>query len=70
MPDGFILTSHFRTTPDYVQVTGTFDPTRMSINSTQGVADCGGEYDNHGPDGTGNPVGAAVDGASDFFQFV
>ncbi|KAH9451907.1 hypothetical protein Pst134EA_025846 [Puccinia striiformis f. sp. tritici] len=29
-----------------------------------------GEYDNHGAMGVGNPVGAAVDGAQDFMQFM
>ena len=45
MPDGFILTSHFRKTADYVQISGTYNPAVMNLASN----DCGGEYDNHGP---------------------
>lgn len=65
-PDGFIKTAHFRRTDKYVQISGTYDPAKMNLSPT----DCGGEYDNHGPEGVGNPVGAAVDGAHDFMQFM
>ncbi|EFP76502.1 uncharacterized protein PGTG_02943 [Puccinia graminis f. sp. tritici CRL 75-36-700-3] len=66
MPDGFIKTSHFRHTDKYVQISGTYDPSKMNLSPN----DCGGEYDNHGAMGVGNPVGAAVDGAHDFMQFM
>ncbi|KAH9821938.1 hypothetical protein DFH28DRAFT_923398 [Melampsora americana] len=81
-PDGFIKTAHFRKTSDYVQISGTYNPAKMNLASN----DCGllgisfrahlihcynsGEYDNHGAMGVGNPVGAAVDGAHDFMQFI
>ncbi|KAH8928934.1 hypothetical protein BT69DRAFT_1236513 [Atractiella rhizophila] len=65
-PDGFITRAHFRRAADYVQVSGTYDWARMNLNPY----DCGGEYDNHGPDGVGNPVGAHIDGGQDFFQFL
>jgi len=66
IPDGFIKTAHFRRTDKYVQITGTYDPSKMNLSPN----DCGGEYDNHGAMGVGNPVGAAVDGAHDFMQFM
>ncbi|PLW51262.1 hypothetical protein PCASD_01073 [Puccinia coronata f. sp. avenae] len=67
MPDGFIKTAHFRHTDKYVQISGTYDPSKMNLSPN----DCGGEYDNHGAMGrVGNPVGAAVDGAHDFMQFM
>ncbi|KAI5481104.1 hypothetical protein MNV49_005539 [Pseudohyphozyma bogoriensis] len=39
MPDGFVQTAHFRNTSDYVQISGTFDWTKMNLNPY----DCGGE---------------------------
>ncbi|MBW0483955.1 hypothetical protein O181_023670 [Austropuccinia psidii MF-1] len=66
MPAGFIKTAHFRNTSKYVQISGTYDPSKMNLSPN----DCGGEYDNHGALGVGNPVGAAVDGAHDFMQFI
>lgn len=66
MPDGFIKTAHFRKTDKYVQISGTYDSMKMNLSPN----DCGGEYDNHGALGVGNPVGAAVDGAHDFMQFM
>ncbi|KAK4053633.1 hypothetical protein OIO90_003872 [Microbotryomycetes sp. JL221] len=59
MPDYFIETAHFRRTPDYVQISGTYQWTRLNINP----GDSGGEYDNKGPSGQGNPVGADVAGS-------
>ncbi|KAM0786022.1 hypothetical protein ACM66B_006837 [Microbotryomycetes sp. NB124-2] len=56
MPDYFIKSAHVRRTPDYIQVSGEYQWTRLNLNP----ADCGGEYDNHGPSGKGNPVGADV----------
>ncbi|KAL8279129.1 hypothetical protein RQP46_008385 [Phenoliferia psychrophenolica] len=64
MPDGFIKTAHFRNTSDYVQISGTFDWTVMNLNPY----DCGGEYDNHGAEGLGNPVGAHVDGGDNWWD--
>ncbi|KAM0755723.1 hypothetical protein T439DRAFT_351476 [Meredithblackwellia eburnea MCA 4105] len=66
MPDGFIKTAHFRQTPDYVQISGTFDWTKMNLNPY----DCGGEYDNHGAEGVGNPIGAHVDGGDNWMEFM
>jgi hypothetical protein len=67
MPDGFILSAHFVQTADYVQVTGTFNPAVMNLAAN----DCGGEYDNHGAEGVGNPVGVGFpSGFHDFFQFL
>ena len=49
IPDGTITGAHFVQTPDYVQVTGVGDLTK--INIPQG--DQGGELDPHGADGNG-----------------
>ncbi len=49
IPDGAISGAHFVQTPDYVQVTGVGDLTK--INIPQG--DAGGELDPHGADGNG-----------------
>ncbi|RDX51785.1 hypothetical protein OH76DRAFT_1454722 [Lentinus brumalis] len=56
IPDGTITGAHFVQTPDYVQVTGVGDLTK--INIPQG--DEGGELDPHGADGNGNPIGGLV----------
>ncbi|TBU28064.1 hypothetical protein BD311DRAFT_739549 [Dichomitus squalens] len=56
IPDGTITGAHFVQTPDYVQVTGVGDFTK--INIPQG--DEGGELDPHGADGNGNPIGGLV----------
>ncbi|KAM5543465.1 hypothetical protein V8D89_002716 [Ganoderma adspersum] len=56
IPDGAITGAHFVQTPDYVQVTGVGDLTK--INIPQG--DAGGELDPHGADGNGNPIGGLV----------
>ncbi|RPD54926.1 hypothetical protein L227DRAFT_510766 [Lentinus tigrinus ALCF2SS1-6] len=56
IPDGTIQGAHFVQTPDYVQVTGVGDFTK--INIPQG--DEGGELDPHGADGNGNPIGGLV----------
>ncbi|PIL23120.1 hypothetical protein GSI_14429 [Ganoderma sinense ZZ0214-1] len=56
IPDGAITGAHFVQTPDYVQVTGVGDLTK--INIPQG--DEGGELDPHGADGNGNPIGGLV----------
>ncbi|KAI0760536.1 hypothetical protein C8Q74DRAFT_1208082 [Fomes fomentarius] len=56
IPDGTIQGAHFVQTPDYVQVTGAGDLTKINIPS----GDTGGELDPHGADGNGNPIGGLV----------
>jgi len=56
IPNGAITGAHFVQTPDYVQVTGIGDLTK--INIPQG--DAGGELDPHGATGNGNPIGGLV----------
>lgn len=56
MPEGTITGAHFVQTPDYVQVTGVGDLTRINIPK----GDEGGELDPHGADGNGNPIGGLV----------
>ncbi|KAF8270466.1 hypothetical protein EI94DRAFT_1770838 [Lactarius quietus] len=56
IPDGTITGAHFVHTPDYVQVTGIGDLTKLNI--PQG--DAGGELDPHGATGNGNPIGGLV----------
>lgn len=66
MPDGFIKTAHFRKTPDYVQISGTYDAAVMNL----GTNDCGGEYDSEGAEGIGNPAGVTMRNGSYFSQFL
>lgn len=66
MPDGFIKTAHFRRTPSYIQISGTYDPAVMNL----GTNDCGGEYDSEGAEGIGNPAGVTMRNGSYFTQFV
>ncbi|THH03063.1 hypothetical protein EW145_g6560 [Phellinidium pouzarii] len=56
IPDGTIQGAHFVQTPDYVQITGVGDLTKLNIPS----GDSGGELDPHGADGNGNPIGGLV----------
>ncbi|KAI0078570.1 hypothetical protein K474DRAFT_882344 [Panus rudis PR-1116 ss-1] len=56
IPDGTILGAHFVQTPDYVQVTGIGDLTKINVPK----GDAGGELDPHGADGNGNPIGGLV----------
>lgn len=49
MPEGTITGAHFVQTPDYVQVTGVGDLTKINIPDH----DEGGELDPHGADGNG-----------------
>ncbi|KAF8258827.1 hypothetical protein EI94DRAFT_1753406 [Lactarius quietus] len=56
IPDGTITGAHFVQTPDYVQVTGIGDLTKINIPA----GDAGGELDPHGADGNGNPIGGLV----------
>ncbi|KAF5370542.1 hypothetical protein D9757_010127 [Collybiopsis confluens] len=57
IPDGAISGAHFVITPDFVQVTGVGDLTRLNIPAGN---DGGGELDPHGADGNGNPIGGLV----------
>ncbi|EUC64924.1 carbohydrate-binding module family 13 protein [Rhizoctonia solani AG-3 Rhs1AP] len=56
MPEGTLKSAHFVKTPDYVQVTGTGDFTKIGIKA----GDAGGELDPHGADKLGNPHGGLV----------
>lgn len=58
IPDGTLKGVHFVQTPDYVQITGQGDFTKMNVPA----GDQGGELDPHGPDGNGNPVGGLLFG--------
>ncbi|KAL0569265.1 hypothetical protein V5O48_012708 [Marasmius crinis-equi] len=60
IPNGTLKGVHFVKTPDYVQVTGTGDFTKINIKAN----DEGGELDPHGADGNGNPIGGLVFGNS------
>lgn len=56
IPDGTITGAHFVRTRDYVQVTGVGDFTSILIPD----GDDGGEFDPHGADDLGNPIGGIV----------
>jgi hypothetical protein len=56
MPEGTLKSAHFLKTPDYVQVTGMGDFTKIGIKK----GDAGGELDPHGADKLGNPHGGLV----------
>ncbi|KAJ7590519.1 hypothetical protein C8J56DRAFT_933105 [Mycena floridula] len=56
IPDGTITGAHFVKTPDFVQVTGVGDLTKINVPA----GDEGGELDPHGADGNGNPIGGLV----------
>ncbi|KAI0090362.1 hypothetical protein BDY19DRAFT_939852 [Irpex rosettiformis] len=56
IPENTITGAHFVQTPDYVQVTGVGDLTKINIPNQ----DAGGELDPHGADGNGNPIGGLV----------
>ncbi|KAL5507691.1 hypothetical protein ACEPAH_5309 [Sanghuangporus vaninii] len=58
IPEGTLQGVHFVKTPDYVQVTGVGDFTKINVPN----GDEGGELDPHGADGKGNPVGGLVYG--------
>ena len=66
MPDGFIKTAHFRRTQEYLQISGTYNPSVMNL----GTNDCGGEYDSEGAEGIGNPAGVTMRNGSYFTQFL
>lgn len=56
IPDGTISSAHFIKTDMYVQISGTWDGTKVDIQA----GDYGGELDPHGATGEGNPVGGNV----------
>lgn len=56
IPDGTITGAHFVKTRDYVQVTGVGNFTSILIPA----GDSGGEFDPHGADDLGNPIGGIV----------
>jgi hypothetical protein len=58
IPNGTLKGVHFVRTPDYVQVTGVGDLTKINVPA----GDAGGELDPHGPDNNGNPVGGLLFG--------
>ncbi|EAU85085.2 macrofage activating glycoprotein [Coprinopsis cinerea okayama7 len=58
IPDGTLQGVHFVRTPEYVQITGVGDFTKMNIP----FGDDGGEMDNRGADGKGNPIGGLLFG--------
>ncbi|KIM37840.1 carbohydrate-binding module family 13 protein [Hebeloma cylindrosporum] len=60
IPNGALKGVHFVKTPEYVQVTGVGDFTKINIPK----GDSGGELDNRGADGKGNPIGGLVYGNS------
>lgn len=60
IPNGALKGVHFVKTPDYVQVTGVGDFTKINVPK----GDSGGELDNRGADGRGNPIGGLVYGNS------
>lgn len=60
IPQGTLKGVHFVKTSDYVQITGVGDFTKMNIPK----GDDGGEMDNRGADGKGNPIGGLVFGNS------
>ncbi|KAN0065215.1 hypothetical protein ACQY0O_001712 [Thecaphora frezii] len=47
MPDGFLKTAHYRSSPKWTQITGTYDPSVMHLSPD----DCGSEYDSLAPKG-------------------
>jgi hypothetical protein len=51
IPDTTLQGVHFVKTPEYVQITGAGDFTKINIPA----GDAGGELDNRGADGKGNP---------------
>ncbi|KAF8328096.1 uncharacterized protein EI90DRAFT_3155849 [Cantharellus anzutake] len=61
IPPGAITGAHFIQTPNYLQVTGIGDLTKLNIAK----GDSGGELDPHGADGLGNPIGGLVFGYGD-----
>jgi len=53
IPEGALQGVQWITTPDYIEVTGFIDQTKIDMNAQ----DTGGELDPHGADLRGNPLG-------------
>lgn len=72
IPQGALESVHFVEAPNYVQVRGHGDLTKLNILPNDG----GGELDPHGQDGNGNPIGGLVfsnafgDGLSQVHEWV
>jgi len=64
IPDGALHGVHFVTTPDYVQVTGVGNFTGLGVRK----GDSGGELDNRGADGRGNP--SVLDGIQFLYKLL
>jgi len=60
LPNGTLTGVHFVKTPEYVQITGTGDFRKIGLPA----GDDGGEMDNKGADGKGNPIGGLLFGNS------
>ncbi|KJA25073.1 carbohydrate-binding module family 13 protein [Hypholoma sublateritium FD-334 SS-4] len=60
IPNGALNGVHFVKTPEYVQVTGVGNFTKINVPH----GDSGGELDNRGADGKGNPIGGLLYGNS------
>ncbi|KAJ3569901.1 hypothetical protein NP233_g4761 [Leucocoprinus birnbaumii] len=60
MPEGTLSGVHFVETPDYVQITGVGDFTKINVAK----GDEGGELDNRGATGKGNPIGGLLYGST------
>jgi hypothetical protein len=58
MPNGTLKGVHFVKTPEYVQITGVGNFTKINVPK----GDAGGELDNRGADGKGNPIGGLLFG--------
>lgn len=56
IPPGALTGVQFITTPDYVEVVGYIDQTKLGLEAS----DYGGEEDPHGADQRGNPLGSLV----------
>jgi hypothetical protein len=56
MPDYTIQGAHMVHTSQYVQITGKLKQSQINVSP----GDAGGEYDPHGADGKGNPIGGIV----------
>ncbi|KAK0440218.1 uncharacterized protein EV420DRAFT_1279267 [Desarmillaria tabescens] len=56
IPEGTITGIHFVLTPDFVQIAGSGDLTKLNIPA----GNEGGELDPHGADGNGNPIGGLL----------
>ena len=53
LPEGTVSGAHFVKTPDFVQVTGVGDFTKINVLKNDPAG--GGELDPHGDDGNGEP---------------